>query len=387
MKYIYSLLFLFSISACIEPFDYEVENYQRVLVVDAVITDAANADTVKISYTAPIDGSSPEPAENATVYIRNGADLRIDFKELEQGIYTSPEGFRALPGEVYRLFITTEEGDTYRSDAEKLVPSPPIDSIYGRYEEVLSQDNKVIQGIQFFLDTGVETGEAAFFRYEWEETYRVITPLRSFLTFNASNKTFEERTENISTCYATNTSRELLLATSVLNRDQRLSESPIRFVNQEPDILRSRYALLVRQYAISQKAYDYYKKLQESIRTGGSLFDQQQGAIIGNIRSVSNPAQPALGYFEVAGISEKRTFFNPRNFEPPFARPDFRFDCRSGPRALELSDIDLIAETLARGGLNVVTIDTMTGMVFIISESCTDCTGYASNKKPDFWID
>ena len=268
---------------------------------------------------------------------------------------------------------------------ESLNPSPAIDSIYDLYtEKIFDDDNSADRGIQFFLDTHDPTDLSSFYRYEWEQTYVQIAPFDSRYTFFP----LLPREESLRKCWKTESSNELLVGSSTGSVGNRLSEYPINFVSANSNRLRYRYSLLAKQYAISESAYSYYRKVKEFNETTGSLFDQQQGSIIGNIRSVDRPTEPVLGYFEVAGVSKLRVFFNlsdlDRNLEL-----NSTFLCElletNADSAVYYRDF----EDLLMHDFNIRVDENgfMDTVYLMTSEACGDCTRLGTNKEPSFWID
>jgi hypothetical protein len=55
--------------------------------------------------------------------------------------------------------------------------------------------------------------------------------------------------------------------------------------------------------------------VQENNEFAGSLFDKQKGSVYGNMMSLDDESIPVLGFFEVAGVSEKKRIFKPDEFE------------------------------------------------------------------------
>jgi hypothetical protein len=85
-------------------------------------------------------------------------------------------------------------------------------------------------------------------------------------------------------------------------------EYPIVFIPQGDEKLSVRYSVLVKQYAISKEAYDYWQSLKSSTELTGSIFDPQPGQITGNVHSLSNPNEPVLGFISASSAQETRIF-------------------------------------------------------------------------------
>ncbi|GAB3340426.1 hypothetical protein GCM10027429_27910 [Marivirga atlantica] len=389
-KIIIIYLFVCSIS-CIEPFDYKVNDYDQNLVVEAILTNEDKHHQVKLTYTSPINDQEEIFATGAKVNITSSNNETISFEEIEPGIYQTINKVRGQIGIEYKLNINTKEDRVYESSLEKLPESAPITSLYARFENVPSAElNRNEGGIQFFIDTELNNGPG-YFRYEWEETYLIVVPYPSELSFNLADCTFVEREEIISRCYQNRYSEGLLIANSNSNELNNIRAFPLHFIGNEsesdaPYRLRHRYSLLAKQYNINSSTYEYYRKLKAANESGGSLFDEQQGAITGNINSVTDDGEAVLGNFEVSSVTSKRNFFNPEDFNAPFERPDNLFDCPFGQEIFPPGDSLLYYITTGFYDVYKRT-EGFGATLYIGTKNCVRCDHFANPDKPDYWID
>jgi hypothetical protein len=372
---------------CAKPYEAESFDFERVVVVDGQISDELKKHRVILSHTTPIGESKADPLSGAEVWVEEGSGTKIEFQEIRAGYYETVEDFAGKVGSSYRLFFVTLDGKEYASNNIELIKSPPIDSIYDQFARLITEDETgMVGGIQFFIDTHDATNTAKYFRYEWEEDYRILSPLPSNYEFFSEDSSYAARESPVSICYDHRASSQIIVGSSIGSTVNRLVQFPIRFVPGNTDVLRNRYAILVKQYAISESAYGFYRKLKESSESGGSLFDKQQGTITGNVTSVSNSKETVLGFFEVAGVSTKRTFFSYEDLDPRFNRPDFRYDCTN--QNIFESSIDSMAFYVLGNGYLVISVSEMAiPEVLMTTPTCGACNWYATTEKPDFWID
>ena len=387
MRYYIHIIVFFILSGCVEPYDYETDDFEKFMVIEGTLSNESTAHEIRLSYTRPIDNDLRSPVTGAGVYVEDGSGTVTSFTEGQHGSYWSPDNFQAVAGRTYRLFVTTANGRAYRSKAERLTQAPPIDSIYARYETIPVEGlEENSTGMQFFIDAHDDSGNAEYFRYEWEDTYQIKVPSPSQYIYNEADTSWTIRTEKVGTCYSSDFSKELLIATSALNVRNRVAELPVRHVSLLTDMLRNRYSIKVKQYAISEEAYNFYRKIKEINESGGTLSDKQQGAVIGNLESVNDPDEVVLGYFEVAGVSELREFFDPENFDPPYERPPFRFSCKSD-QVMEIPMAEMPLYLTGTAYRLIAVTELPTPVAVIGTKGCTDCTWYSTNVKPHFWID
>lgn len=390
-NFLLSILTVSSFLSCTKPFETDSFAFTRVLVVDGTITDEIKFHTVNLSYTYPIGEANQEAfLTNAQLWIESGDGERIDYNEIEPGLYQSEFAFAGEPNQTYQVYFTTSEGKNYTSFNQTLIPSPPIDSIYDRYATIINEElNAIIPGVQFFIDSHDESNNAKYFRYEWKEDYKISTPSNSYWVYELDTDTLLLREEPVNTCYESSESTNIIIGNSLGSSTNRVAEQPVNFVSSFTDKYRVRYALQVKQYAISESAFGFYRKLKESNESSGSLFDIQQGTIAGNIRSLDDPTETVLGYFEVSGVSDSRTFFNYSDLEEEVPRPSFRFSCdfNAIQQICRDSLFYYVGENTRVIDMVIVDDSFESGIYSYTSRNCADCSWYATTEPPEYWVD
>ncbi|MFY0625630.1 MAG: DUF4249 domain-containing protein [Reichenbachiella sp.] len=376
--------------SCVEPYEYLSTSYDELIVIEGLLTDENKNHEIKISYTYPVDFSSSfVEIDNAEVFIEEKERSIYHFHYTDSGKYVSDNSFQGLYGKEYRLVVNTEDGQRYQSTYELLVPSPPIDSIYDFYAELPNSETDEIEpGIQFFISTNDQSGIAKYFRYELQETYKIVVPYPSY--FEVQDGSVVRRIDQVGSCYKSVKPSNLIIGTSSSNSENRLEEFPLNFIFQSSQKIRTRYSVLVKQYAISETAYHYYRRLKENNESTGSLSDKQTGTIVGNISSTQGANEPVLGYFEVSGTSEKREFFSFSDFDPRFEPASFQALC-DYRRARRFSFQEGIEFIQSNQGYQIHTIEYASGpgtsdALIILTKSCTSCAEYADTTPPNYWI-
>ncbi len=377
------ILALLAISGCVEPYDFEAVGTERVLVVDASLSNEQKSHETKLSYTYPLDAQENAPATGAEVWIESGGEVVAQLVEGEPGIYQTDSLFAGTVGRSYVLHISL--GSVKLESTEEVIKSPiPLDTLYGRYLELPSEEDASNQlGVQVFADvTGAAEGVS--FRYEYEETYEIRVPYPSSYAWDADSLIYTLRDPRVGTCYKTNRSANLLLGSTAGVTGNDLLEFPVRFLNQEEPELRHVYSILVKQYTISENAYQFYRDLQENNESAGGLFDRQKGTSVGNFTSVNNQELSVLGYFETAGVAQERTFFRPDSFwEDGFTSPR---NSECGPHiALDTVGVGQFPEYFTRNPNMNIVIFLMPGTALTALAKCSDCRLFGDLQKPDFW--
>lgn len=313
----FSTFLLVCFHACVVPYDFEVISEPNALVIDATLTNEVKAHLVKLSFAENLDSTSFRSVSGASVsFIQAGESIRLI--EMEGGIYRTDSSFFGVPGQSYQLEVVLSNGQQFRSE-EVTMPRPvEIDSVYGRYINIPNDRNERFQnGVQLFLDARSNDTKHHNFRYEFQESYAVDVPFPSKYDFQGTGINFEilERERPLDRCYRKRQQSRTIIATTRNQTENSILELPLRFVNGSLPDLAYDFRFGVRQYAITDDAYQYFRQLRDINESSGSLSDRQLGILQGNIASVGDTDMTVLGYFEVAGASEVRRTFNYREFE------------------------------------------------------------------------
>lgn len=424
------LLVLAAFGSCITPFDFDSIGLQRSLVIDASLTNETRAHFVNLSYTFEIDTTRIDPAEQATVAFIDDSGVRTVLLERSPGMYTTDSSFTGVPGRTYELEVILPDGSEYRSTPELLPEPVPIDSIYGRYLTIPTDDNDTDQtGVQVFLDAHADESEPKNFRYTYRESFETPVPFPSLYDWSGSGPTFQifEREQPLGTCYRKGESTTTIVGTTKGLSENRISALPIRFINESGRELAYRYIIEVSQYTISNEAHTFYRYLQESNEGAGSLSDRQLGTINGNISDVNDALTPVLGYFEVAGVSKSKrilsyhefldegirteewiclplesgqdlglgcTYIGPEAFQVKFSEEQVIINPRTGDTTrmvvefFDYSSIDGRVNSPQCGASErIVGFSDTGGQLSLAHELCGDCTLYGLLERPAVWDD
>ncbi|WP_068416142.1 DUF4249 domain-containing protein [Roseivirga echinicomitans] len=406
-KFLLICLVVFTSMGCIEDLETASFSFDKLLVVDANISDQAKAHRVRLTYTSPVGGDVDDllnTVSGAEVWIEDDLGMRVDFNEQSAGSYFSPDTFAGVPGKSYALFITTSEGKKYQSSFEKLVQAPEISEIYNRFAlEATDQKDGAIPGVQFYIDVKDADQSTQFYRYEWTDAHQIIVPHIKMWQANevrvGVSKEYELTpfVEDVRECYRENRFDDLILATSVNNINGELSEIPVSFSPSKDFSVTTMYSIEITQRAISPQAYVYYRKIKLFNESNGSLFDKQQGVIVGNIKPIDSQDEQVLGYFEVAGASSKRVFLTLFDLDPEVMEYVSR-TCEefsvveqyfgSLAKFYEAADLPYAQKAAAisiRKLYDLYDYNPVSGEKFLAHRYCTDCRLKGSLGKPDWW--
>jgi hypothetical protein len=385
-KITYLLLLCFILVGCTEQYILQTNTYEEALVVEATITNELKHQQIKISKTYRFEEDGPTSESGAEVYVTDNAGNRFDFEE-QSDVYVSTTEFKAEPNREYYLKINTKDGKSYTSSKEILPTETEIESIIPTVTTVDGQ-----RGVQINVNSYDPLNSSKYYRYEYEETYKIIAPKwvpeKAIIT-GPEEITIIPRTEEAQTCYSTKNSVDIILTNTAGLIEDRV-HFPIRFISDQDYIISHRYSILVRQYVQSLAAHTFYKTLKELSGTEGILSQNQPGFFYGNLKSETNPSEKVVGFFEVSSVASKRMFFNYVDLFPGEVRPPYYTECKEekllfcfGPSD-ECSGTDIIYAL--EQNTYVYFYQDISTYYHWFPTPCGDCTSFSSNIKPPFWI-
>lgn len=379
---------IFSIVSCTEPYALQSNTYESALVVEAVLTNEAKQHEVKLTKTYRLEENENEVETGAVVKIYGDDGSVQDFEEID-GIYKSTNIFQAIAGVKYKLTIETSNGNNYVSNLETLTTVTPLEEITAS-----AVTNNGVRGVEIAANSYDPLNTSKYYRYTYEETYKVIVPRWSpnKLTFTSDNEIIISLRDDpqTRTCYTTNKSNNIILASTIEMTEDRVTNFPVKFIPQNNYSIANRYSILVKQYVESFNSYNFYRILKSFSNSENVLSQIQPGFIYGNIQCTNNPNEKVIGIFNVASVSSKRIFFNYEEIFPGELFPDYLDTCD-----IKEFDSSCFGPSCAANGFYSLKSNYMSGkLVYYASEGvtfkmvkpvCGDCTTFSSNVIPAFW--
>ncbi len=397
--------------SCTEEFTIETQTFENTLVVEGTITDEFKQQEIKLSRTYALEEEEQVFENNATVNVVDDLGNNYSFTQSNGNSYLSTIEFKAEYNRAYTLEITTNDGEQYSSTPSILPAASQIDNLYA---DLVNNESTGI-GIQVFLDSNNDNNNAQYFRYEYEETYKVVAPYHSdyeavltnfVLDPNGDSVTFDTefvlREQEEKTCFISKNNTEIIQTTTSNLNNNIIDRLPIRFITTNNSIIRDRYSILVKQYTQSLEAFTFYKTLSLFGNNESILSENQPGYIQSNITN-KNTDKRVVGFFDVSSVSNKRIYFNYNDFD--LVQPSYLYECDirildysinmscglcSPPVNNNRSEIYRLLTTFKEFNYNYSIIEVpvnITGNWKIVSPECGDCTTVASNIQPDFWED
>ncbi|WP_181885051.1 DUF4249 domain-containing protein [Pontibacter diazotrophicus] len=367
-----------------EPYAPEViEGPNHYLVVDGLI-NGNGITTVKLSRTQNISEESMPMAEmGATLLLEEEQGAQYPLYETDPAMYVS-NSLNLDHTKKYRLYIRLSTGREYVSDFVDVKQTPPIEKV--SWEAL---DNS----LQIYVSSRDPQNNTQYYRWEYEDTWAYTAALYSNIKYDEATGTIVARgrgDENIYNCWRSDSSKDIKLGTSAKLSQDVIHEYPILTLRALSEELRIKYSILVKQYALTQEAYQYWEALRKNTEGIGTLFDPLPAQLTGNVHSLANPDEPVIGYVGASSVQEKRIFVSrdelPKEWR--YFYPTCQMDSLLPAEGETLADLAV----RFKGGnyMPVTEIYPPQGGIAPIgymgaTKRCVDCRTRGTNVKPDFW--
>jgi hypothetical protein len=363
--------FMPGLKSCISEFVPPAIDNKKLLVVDGVITNQPDTNTIRLSRSSPVGKRNvPNPLKGCIVTITDDSGGSYSLRETTPGTYvTDPSKFQGIIGHFYTLHINTnlsKNNHVYQSDPTELKSVPPIDSLY--YEkktlQMLNDGTPSQEACQIYLDTYDPGNNCKFFRWEYKETWEFILP------YSVQN----------STCWISSNSDNISIKRTTAFEENRIKHYPVTYISNLTDRLRVKYSILVKQYSLNENEYRYWETLQNMAELVGGLYDIIPSGVISNVYCLDDPDNKVLGYFSVSSCSTRRLFINDffGGILTPYTNEECIADTIYGDDPipfLNMSAWIIIEHPVPPPAYNVITY----------KKGCADCAARGTTREPDFW--
>jgi hypothetical protein len=372
-KYILICVFIEFLSGCKEAYQPPaIKDNKHYLVVEGAINVSPDSKTtINLSRTRNIADTFPVPELNAQVQIEAKTGNVYSLQGQGDGKYVT-DHLTLNPADTYRLRILTSDGNDYASDFVPVKQTPPIDSITWK------QDNDVT----LYVNTHDPQNNTWYYRWEYEETWSYKAPLETLLAVKGGMMYYTDSSNQITECWRNAHSTDIILGTSIKLSQDKIDHAPLTTIVHDNERLWVRYSVLVRQYGLTEDAYNYWQILKKNTQQLGTLFDPQPSHLVSNMHNNTHPDEPVIGYVSACVVQEKRMFIEHR-------------DISNWLGGITRNDCQLVATV--QNPFNYLIYDfpdpsygpfyfTSGGGLILAKTFCLDCRQYGgSNHKPAFW--
>jgi hypothetical protein len=331
---------------CIEEYSPNLKQSASLIVINGSVIKEDSIQYVTVSRSTPVSESEYSAVSDCMVWATNGEGVDFLFEESSRGKYTAviPQNYMVV-GSVFKISVVTPNGNEYDSDYETIYESSPIDSLYYLLESFQSSSMYSGNGLQFYADLKADVNATKNYRWVLEETWEARVPYdigrieygewkEGFMNFKwVANEIIEyvPPIDSFQVCYKTRKINEIYSSTTRNLTVNEKKKIPLRYLAGSDVKQNYQYSLLVKQYALSEKAYEYWSTNQVMTAETGGIYQTQPTSATSNLCNINDPDEVVLGYFWTASYSEQRiNFKGPLNYTPFLCGP-YEVDPASPP--------------------------------------------------------
>ena len=365
MKYLQYIILFFLFTGCIEEYTPTgIEEVSDLLVIEGTITD--NESIFILSRSVGLSDTlvaGQNAVNNAHVYVEKDNGELLSGALTANGTYTVPTGI--LDKEAKYRFYAVVDGEEYRSEFLSPLFTPDIDEL-----ELIKKDSG--EPVYVCVSTHDPADQSRYYLWSFRETWEVKAEL--FANYGLLDGVFDyfslTTPRNTYYCWGRNNSKTMLLGSSEKLSENLIYQKRLVEMNCSDNRISVLYYIKVKQIQIRKEAYDYYFNIQKNVDESGSIFAPVPSEMKGNIRAVSNPDLPVIGYIDVSTTTEKELFHDGIGFyESPKKFCGFQIT----------SDPEYAYPVYGYYQVSMMSVD-------YAPFKCVDCRLNGGTKdRPDFW--
>lgn len=385
------LLIAFSFVRCTKPYAPKaISSAGNYLVVEGNInTGIGDSTVILLSRTVDLNSlSTTNPELGANVFIQDNQNQSYPLTTIGNGIYTSAN-LNLDNTRQYRLNITTKDGKTYLSSYTVPVITPVIDSI--GFNVVSNKQQGT--GMQIYVNTHDPNNNTHYYRWDYNETWIFNTYYNSEYVSDGAEIVQRTSAQQVFQCWASGMSTNINLGSSAKLTKDVIYQNPITFVPSTSEKIESRYSILIKQYALTAEAYNYFSLLKQNTEQLGSIFDAQPSQLTGNIYCTTNATLPVIGYITAGNMQQKRVFINKSQL-PNTWITTYPYDCMPDtayyfnpkqPHDNQVQEYLILLPNAFRETIPIVGTTGKTLGFQYVEAGCADCSIRGTTTKPSFW--
>ena len=312
---------------CIDAYDPTLALNANLLVVNSILTDLNETQTVSLSRSRSSADSAnvSTPIQHASVTILVNGTTRVSLLETQPGTYSCPADFRGKIGNTYQLRFQTQEGVNYESSVETMTSVPTILKTYDQFNPQgpkTTANGTNVPANDVYVDFQDPAGERNFYLWRWrlyeqqlwcatcqQGRYVVVdvgpvgagpinvlgcvrdTTLSSFLLLDYPCREL---------CWDIFYNTDIDIFSDVYTNGQTQTGHKVASI---PIYQRDPALIVVEQLSLSADAYRYYKLFADQVQNTGTLADSPPAPIAGNIKNTANTSENVVGYFSAASVA------------------------------------------------------------------------------------
>lgn len=386
-KYIVPFIGLLAVlAACVSEFDANLDiTDQELLIVEGNI--APNTE-ISFFFSKSFSLNENEPPEGydnvwVTLVVVGDNGYRSEPAVYQgNGKHTLQMG--PLDSNVAYGIEFEYDGNTYRSDLSKPIPTPAIEEVSWIQPE---KNAPVTVRVTTALS---EQSEPVYYHWTYEEDWEMTATYYTTLFLDPQIEEFYGYDEApYYYCWKNKKNTNILISSTESLTENRILNKPLYEHNSEDDRYSLLYSTIIRQRAISKAAYEYYENKAKLHEETGGLFGSQPSEVEGNISCITDPERKVIGFINVSeNVDEKRIYINHNEISKRYIQPECQEMTAKDMREY-MGKNDYSLSLVYSEGYRPNGIWYGNGQYeiwFWYQARCTDCRERGGNKnKPSFW--
>jgi hypothetical protein len=376
-KSIYLIFMSIVLTCCIEPYNAKIDGIDSILVVEGIITDETTQ--IKLSKSTGLDSYETVSINHALMYIECEDGNRSDKTSSSGfGVYNIENGKLNVNAK-YRLVIHLD-GEEYHSSFIQPALSPPF--------EVSLKANDIYNTIDVYVSTSGYENQPGYYLWSYKEDWEIHSPMIGafLIVLNSENEYIlvHHKIDSIYNhyyCWQADSSRKLILETTERLIENTIKDKFLKSFMRYDERISVLYRIRVTQNTIHKEAYDFFSNLQKNVEQTGSIFAPIPSEIVGNIKCLSNPKIPVIGYIDVSTTSISEEFLDNLYYDYTYADSPSKICSRNTLINPEYPPIPGISGYILLDSVKSLGIDST-----YVLERCVDCLKAGGTKnKPLDW--
>ena len=306
--------FIILLVSCEELYFPKLEKMPELMVVESHITNDPKLNYVKISTTNGFYETIPnESLKGISVKLMEVDGKILTAVDNGKGHFSFSE--TPKPGREYKLRIAYQE-DIYESDPVRMPSIPSIDDIYSLYKISKTYRTDAFgppvlietPGREIYIDAPI-TQTLQYYRFDWRAVLLWgITPPPTPLGYPPAtygwNSLYNQDLINLAG------QKRFSDATQIKKHPILSIPYDYRIYLDSEEKIENGWIIIIDQYGMDKKSYDFYEEFNKQLTAEGHLFDPALTQVNSNIYCTNDPSKKVLGYFEVNSYRQHRYYFN-----------------------------------------------------------------------------
>ena len=304
-KTILYILLAMAVSACIYPYEAELEGEvpERLVVSgDILIGEEFRID---LGYVMPLSADvnkTRSAPSDAVLVVENDRGKSFPGQPVGDGGFlvdmtSAPDAAR------YRLNVRLADGREYSTPWEGVNQAPIIAGLSYDYDDDY-----------LYLTCSLNGRDSnRNYRLDYEEVWEYHAHFMPDLIYEDGEYEIKNRFKDYYYCWNSRSSTEPFIASSESLSKNRVKDCNFLSIKCTDDRLNQLYSIQLKASSISLAAKVYLEHLHSLSGSTGDLFTPTPSEMRGNVSCTTNPDEQVVGYVSVCRRAFKRIFINTEN--------------------------------------------------------------------------